>query len=192
MGKVIPLTKDQIKLVEENISVIRSAIHSRIIADNRKIGLEAEDLYQEGCVLLCRAAQKYDESKNVSFRSFAYIVIVNGLISYCKKVNARQRVMMPLTDDDRDRFMSGDASLEEQAAENDLLSFLESVKKEYSGTVKLGIDVLILKAKGYSGAEIAKMYGVKPNLIGARQARAMKKLSGNTVFHKYMDEYRSS
>ena len=39
-----------------------------------------------------------------------------------------------------------------------------------------------------TNADIAKLYNVKPNLIGARISRALKKLQENSVFNKYMEE----
>lgn len=90
MKRIIPLNEKQIALVEDNISVIKTVICSRIIIDKNIFGMEYDDLYQEGCLLLCNAALMYDESRGSSFWSFAYIVILNGLISYCKKVEKQQ------------------------------------------------------------------------------------------------------
>ena len=36
------------------------------------------------------------------------------------------------------------------------------MKQQYAGTIRLGIEAIEWKVKGFSGAEIAKMYGVKP------------------------------
>lgn len=86
MKRIIPLNEKQIALVEDNISVIKTVICSRIIIDKNIFGMEYDDLYQEGCLLLCNAALMYDESRGSSFWSFAYIVILNGLISYAKRL----------------------------------------------------------------------------------------------------------
>ena len=92
MERIIPLNKTQIALVEGNISVIDTVIFSRIIFDNSSYGLEYDDLFQEGALLLCRAALKYDESKNCQFKTFAYVVVFNGLASYCRKIcNKKKR-----------------------------------------------------------------------------------------------------
>ena len=46
-----------------------------------------------------------------------------------------------------------------------------------------------LKIKGFSGAEIAKKYNVKPNLVGTCISRALKKLRENSVFNLYMEDF---
>lgn len=58
--------------------------------------------------------------------------------------------------------------------------FVEQVlaygKRAYSGVARLGVEALELKIAGYSGADIAKLYGVQPNHVGAWISRAAKKL----------------
>ena len=162
MKRIIPLNEVQIAMVEDNVSVINSVIFSRIIFDNNTYGLEYDDLFQEGALLLCKAALYYDESKKTSFNGFAYVVIRNGLMSYCKQMSKKKK---------------------------DKLSYIEKAKKQYSGTAKRGIEALILKVKGFTGAEIAEKYNVKPNLVGAWISRAMKKLRNNSVFNLYMEDF---
>lgn len=53
---------------------------------------------------------------------------------------------------------------------------LEYGKRTYSGVAKLGVEALELKIAGYSGTDIAKLYGVQPNHVGAWISRAAKKL----------------
>ena len=84
--------------------------------------------------------------------------------------------------------LDDDIFLQEKIVEIDVLFFLENIKKQYTGTVELGIDAMILKIQGFTNADIAKLYNVKPNLIGARISRALKKLQENSVFNKYMEE----
>ena len=63
-----------------------------------------------------------------------------------------------------------------------VFKLLESVKPEYSGITLLGIEALELKVKGYTGAEIARMWGVEQNLLGAWISRAKSKLLQNERF----------
>ena len=53
---------------------------------------------------------------------------------------------------------------------------LEYGKRAYSGVAKLGVEALELKIAGYSGTDIAELYGVKPNHVGAWITRAAQKL----------------
>ena len=195
MERIIPLNKTQIALVEDNISVIDAVIFSRIIFDNNSYGLEYDDLFQEGALLLCRAALKYDESKNCQFKTFAYVVVFNGLASYCRKIcnmKKRQLSYIEKIEKNFDTRVFDDVLLQEKLIISDVLFFLENIKKQYSGTAALGIEALILKVKGLSGAEIARMYNVKPNNVGAWISRAMKKLRNNPVFNLYMEDLFNS
>lgn len=62
-----------------------------------------------------------------------------------------------------------------------------SVVRHATGTARLGIEAIEWKVKGLSGAEIAKMYGVKPNLVGAWISRAAGRLKQNRDFMQYFD-----
>lgn len=191
MNRIIPLNKVQISLVEENIAVINTVIFKRIIYNNNTYGLEYDDLYQEGCLLLCKAAMKYDEDKNCSFKSFAYVVVLNGLISYCRKINKKNKDESLYVQTQKEMSCTNLIShkdLQEQIDECDIICFLENIKKQYSGTTRLGIEALEWKVKGFSGSEIAKIYNVTPNNVGAWISRALKKLKKNSVFNLYMGE----
>ena len=191
MERIIPLTAEQICLVEDNILVINTVIFSRIIYDNNTYGLEYDDIFQEGALLLCKAAVKYDNHKNCSFKAFAYIVILNGLISYCKKTGKKNKDYIKYTETLKQSniTLSYNAFHEEKIVENEVLFFLENLKNQYSGTTALGIEALMWKVKGLTGSEIADKYNVKPNHVGAWISRALKKLRQNSVFNLYMEDF---
>ena len=77
--------------------------------------------------------------------------------------------------------------IETVISELDTIKLLQSLKEQYTGTVKKGIEALEWKTKGYSGTEIADMYGVKPNLVGAWISRAVRKLEKNSMFILWRD-----
>ena len=85
-----------------------------------------------------------------------------------------------------DRIPAED-TLEQLFEEQDIYILLQSMKQQYSGTIRLGIEAIEWKVKGFSGAEIAKMYGVKPNLVGAWISRASSRLKKNSDFMKYFN-----
>lgn len=66
------------------------------------------------------------------------------------------------------------------AWDGDSSLFVEQVldygKRTYSGVARLGVEALELKIAGYSGSDIAQLYGVKPNHVGAWISRAAAKL----------------
>lgn len=73
-------------------------------------------------------------------------------------------------------------SLQEQLAEVDALSLLESAKQQYNGVARLGIEAMQLKFIGLSNTDIAACYGVKANYLGAAVHRAAERLRNNAEF----------
>ena len=57
-----------------------------------------------------------------------------------------------------------------------MAQLLEHGKRHYKGVARLGIEAMELKIKGYSGADIARLYHTKSNHVGAWIARAVEKL----------------
>lgn len=161
------------KLVEDHMNCVHWAIHKFISVNASVCGLEYDDLFQEGCIALCHAAETYDEQKNTQFHSYAISVIHNHLLDYCRHIQVQTTPNVSLEDEDHVRdipsFRDDDSSV-----------FVEQVldfgKRRYSGVARLGVEALELKIKGYSGSDIAELYGVKPNLVGAWISRAAKKL----------------
>lgn len=103
----------------------------------------------------------------------------------------RQMTVPITTDQDEDILfpepVSSEDSLEKVFEEQDIFTLLHGLKQQYSGTARLGIEAIEWKVKGLSGAEIAKMYGVKPNLVGAWISRAASKLRQNNTVLQYFD-----
>ena len=86
-----------------------------------------------------------------------------------------------------EQLSSGDDTLDKLLEEQDICMLLQNCKRQYTGTARLGIEAIEWKVKGLSGAEIAKMYGVKPNLVGAWISRAAGRLKQNRDFMQYFD-----
>lgn len=183
------LTPDQQVLVESGLPVIDKVIRLFIRPDETVCGLGRDDLYQEGAVALCKAACTYD-GRSARFDTYAAAVIRNHLLNRCKAVNAGQKKLPtvsldadgqedgrpppfpePSVPDGTDRLI-GDWT----AAE-----LLSDCKRRYSGVAKLGVEALELKVKGLSGADIAQLYGAKPNEVGAWISRAAKKIRRDVV-----------
>jgi RNA polymerase sigma factor (sigma-70 family) len=188
MKKMIALNDAQRILVENNLPLVRWAIHNHITVNENIYGFSYDDLFQEGCIWLCKAAATFDAAKAVKFETYAQIVVRNGLRTYCRLMCNKQKRQMPVPEpsDEEAPFglcqLSDDDQFEDMISELDTLSLLESVKSQYRGTVRLGIEAIELKAKGLNGAEIAEMYGVKPTHVGAWIHRASQKLKQNEAF----------
>ena len=79
-------------------------------------------------------------------------------------------------DDDDGTFagMLGDTSdITDRLISDELLSIVQSAKKTHKGAVLKGIEAIELRIKGYSGAEIARMYGVKNNHVTSWISKAV-------------------
>ena len=107
---------------------------------------------------------------------------------YCRLQRSKELRSFPVseifdTEADNHRAMaSGIRSLQEQLAEVDALSLLESAKQQYNGVARLGIEAMQLKFIGLSNTDIAAYYGVKANYLGAAVHRAAERLRNNAEF----------
>ncbi len=160
-NKNIALTDAQRSMVEANMDVVRWAIRTSIQVNEQRYGFGYDDLFQEGCIWLCKAAVTYDPDGGASFPTYAQRVVENGLRTYCRLQHSKERRSFPVseifdTEADGHRAMtSGIRSLQEQLAEVDALSLLESAKQQYNGVARLGIEAIQLKFIGLSNTDIA-------------------------------------
>lgn len=165
----------QEQLIRDHLNCVHWVIHSSITTNEGICGLEYDDLYQEGCIALWRAAESFDEQQGVQFHTYAISVIRNHLLDHCRRVQSRTAVTVPLETWDVEMAQSS-----VEAWDGDSSLFVEQVlaygKRTYSGVARLGVEALELKIAGYSGADIAELYGVQPNHVGAWISRAAKKL----------------
>jgi DNA-directed RNA polymerase specialized sigma subunit len=138
---------------------------------------------------LCRAAAEYDRNQ-AQFETYAQVVVKNGLLSYCKKIYNEQKNVITMSEicsysDDNIKDIADCAAnnvYDEFVFDYVVSDLFETVKFEYKGVTRLGIEALELKFKGYTGVEIAQLWGVEQNHIGAWISRAKKKLRQNKKF----------
>lgn len=185
--KEIRLTNEQQRLVENNLSVVQWVLHESIHVNHSIYGFEYDDLYQEGCIWLCRAAMSYDASR-AQFATYAKTVVRNGLISYCRQMCSQQKQTSRLTVGENGELIA-DGMVLNQPDEFTLhidnmetLDLLRSRANAYQGVSRLGIEALELKVKGMTVTEIARLYGVPPSHVGAWISRSVKKLRNDRKF----------
>ena len=97
MNAQVPLTDSQRELVEHYLSVVDWVIMDHIKVNPQVCGLDYGDVYQEGCLHLCRAAASYTGPVE-KFGAYARKVVRNGLISYCRQV-CRHEPALPLLEE---------------------------------------------------------------------------------------------
>ena len=191
MSRMEALNDAQRQLVADHIHIVEWAIYDHIEVNENLYGFGYDDLFQEGCLCLCKAAATY-VSESAQFDTYAQVVVRNGLLTYCKKMCRIQKPLVNLSDVPLDPgdgggetygdHFAGEDIFERLISYTDAINLLEAVKPEYNGVARLGIEALELKVKGYSGAEIARMWGVEQNHVGAWISRAKKKLWKNERF----------
>lgn len=192
MNHVIPLNTDQRNMVENNLQLVKRTIFKYITVSDTILGLDFDDLFQEGCIWLCKAAATFREDKGVKFETYAEKVVSNGLRTYCRLTYNKQKRVLSLSDCEECEFDEPmeQNSFDDELIEQDILRFLQNLKSEYSGVARLGIEAIEWKVKGLTGADIARMYDVKPNMVGAWISRAVQKLRKNIVFILWMEQFR--
>ena len=163
------LTSDQQKLVEENLDMPDILLRTKIHPNETIRGMEFDELYQCGCLALCRAAATYDHS--TQFRTYASRVVYNAMIDQCRTAQKHYGNTLSydaVVGDDEDSysiFLQASDAVDETVLAGELTKLLDEAKKTYKGAVLKGIEAIELQLKGYSGAEIARMYGVKNNNV---------------------------
>ena len=175
------------KLITDNMNVVRWTVFYDFTVNRYTPLLEYDDMRQIGYMALCEAADAYDGS--VKFSTFAKKVVFNRLIDYCRKMKRIQDKIYSLQNEipDSDEMIyeavvPDKDPLETAIDEQEAVDLLHSAKSKYSGITLKGIEAIELKLKGYTGVEIAALYGIKPNLLAAWISRAKQKLKSDADF----------
>lgn len=183
------LSQEQQAMVESNLAVIDKVISRCIHANEGVCGLGRDDLYQEGAAALCKAAATYDGS-SAQFSTYAATVIRNHLLDHCKAINAGQRNLPAVSLDDSGQEDGRPPPCPEPSVPDgvdklldrlDTADLLADCKRRYTGVARLGVEALEWKVKGLTGADIARLYGAKPNEVGAWISRAAQKIRRDVV-----------
>lgn len=153
MQKNFRLTPEQQYLVETNLSVVHWVIVENIHVNRTIYGMAYEDLYQEGCLWLCKAAATYDASLSL-FPTYAKKVVRNGLISYCRRQCDKEKHFVHLDVGDNGELLTGELDRCTVNRSDSHISFLETLdllesrKAAYRGISRLGIEAMALKIRG--------------------------------------------
>ena len=156
--------------VEDHLALVEQVLRRSISVNESIDGMGHDDLYQDGCIALCRAAVSYREEMG-AFPAYAKVVIRNHLLDRCREIQSARK-NLPLVSLDAFAEMGVPEPVSPFHTE-DLISdvsssvLLSHFRNRYHGTARLGIEAMELRVRGYSCADIAKLYQKKPNYIGA-------------------------
>ena len=92
-GTMKQLTPEQKRLVEENLGLVGTHVRRLVPArSSPRRDREWDDLFQEGCLGLAKAASSFDESKGVPFAAYALRRIQSAVSRALPRVFATVRV----------------------------------------------------------------------------------------------------
>lgn len=189
------LTSEQQSLAEEHMWLVDRVIRFAIQPNEYVCGLGREDLHQEGCVALCRAATTFQPGA-YQFTTYAFTVIRNHLYDYCRDIQSSRRhiptISLECFSSDLPLETDWEEAVGQRLSEAALLEALHRFRHKYSGTARLGIEALEHKMRGYTTEEIAQCYHVKPNYIRACIARSAKKLRKERELYDIYTAYAES
>ena len=160
------------RLIEENMGLVGQVIKDRV-RDVRGVGIHTyDDLFQIGCLGLCRAADTYRPGK-VRFSTYAYVLIRNEIfdaLEYATLRRAREAVTDP------DELPGRNLHELPDGIQYDLERVLDAAQADATGITAKGIKAIRLLAEGYTHREIGERMGATANNVSAWVARARKYL----------------
>jgi RNA polymerase sigma factor (sigma-70 family) len=173
MGFMRQLDNKQRRLVEENIGLVGGVIRDHV-RDAHGIGVfTRDDLFQIGCIGLCKAASAYKPGKT-KFSTYAYILIRNEIfdaLEYATLRRNREQATESGALPGSETWDMPDGDLET------LTRALDAALSGASGVTAKGIEAIRLLAEGYTHREIGeRLGGVSANNVSAWVARARKLL----------------
>lgn len=173
------LTENQQKTVEENIGLVHFVIKKLGFSRRKFRNLEYEDLFQSGCIGLCKAAETYDPGYGTAFSTYAYVVIRNEIVVETVKDSKI------LDCDDLDFITDRETCTEshEDNVINDIMCeeyfrWIQQIYENSSDSRKKYIDVLMMKSQGMKTDEIAKAVNWSVQTVTKAQTRAKRYLKG--------------
>lgn len=167
------MTPEQQKIVEANMGLVGKVIKEKV----RRLGQPGtpsyEDLFQTGCVGLCKAAMT---DKGGCFSTYAYRLIWNEI---CDELIRNTRLVLNEQSTDAVDVLSEAASAHpDPLTTSDLRHTIGQAKVKAQGGTAKGIQCLELTVQGYTSKEIGTIVGADPGTVRMWMTRARKYLKG--------------
>jgi len=165
------LNLEQQKKVEDNMGLVGKVIKDKVRNMNRIPGYSYDDLFQIGCIGLCKAAAT---DKGGTFSTYAYRLIWNEI---CDALAYSTRKYSKEDSTDNVCLKYDYNSLKTQRnTKFELYDVLKSAKSNVSPSIALGIDSILLMNNGYTAKDIGARFGKTTNTITALVSKAKKHL----------------
>lgn len=173
---MLALTPQEQARVEENMGLVGMVLNTYVHTPPPGSVYTMEDLYQIGCVGLCKAVQTDKAGHSAAFSTYASRLIRNELydaLEYSTRHGNREQITNPaelphtqLADEFEQHILCGA-----------LLDQLDQAEATATGTVAKGIRAIRLLAQGYTNREIGERFGAPANHVTAWVAKARKYLA---------------
>lgn len=171
----------QQKLVETHLELVSKVITKYIIPNASRPDMDRNDLYQTGCLALCRAALSYDGKR--PFEPYAIRSVRNALTDYCRAANRQPQCSLDQPSGENGTvqdFLTAEIAEDDAAYQRlrslEAIDYLKEKQKQCTGVVQKGICCLIWKAQGYSSVDMSRHFDVSSNSIRSWMSHAAKKL----------------
>lgn len=167
---MLSLTEEQRVKVEGNMGLVGKVIKDCIHALDTGCIYTYDDLFQIGCIGLCRAAQTDQSEHKGAFSTYAYCLIRNEI--YTQLEYATRRGREQATDPAELPCGVLDENLEEREACRELMGLLDHAEATATGTTAKGIQAIRMRIDGYSSKEIGALLGAPANHVTAWVSKA--------------------
>ncbi len=179
------------QLVNENINIVGFVLNKWYGAFKSRYPGLVEDLYQEGCIGLFKAAQKFEESKG-SFATFS-VVYIKGHMSryttrYVKKHYDNPVISLDKTiNNNEDKDITVGDTLEDIEYGFEEIEFMQNMKELYKTLDEEEKLVLKLRKSGYSQQQIANVLKISQPTAGRKLNKIREKLTSIESGVDYID-----
>lgn len=156
--------------VEENIGLVHGVLHDRLHPPYQVGMYSYDDLFQIGCIGLCKAAAT---DKGGTFSTYAYRLIWNEICDamiYAARRQANESAC------DVTPFVAAEQAVPEELSVFyiDIEKVLAAAKAEAPPSTGKGIDAMCMMADGYTSREIGEKMDASDRLVCAWVSKARK------------------
>ena len=163
---MLALTPEEQVRVEENMGLVGDVLKKYIHSPPPGSVYSKEDLYQIGCIGLCKAVKSDKGAHAGAFSTYACRLIRNEIYDALEYSTRRGREMA-----------TDPGEMTQVLVEDELLDQFSRAEALATGTAAKGLQAIRLLADGYSNREIGERFGVPANHVTAWVAKARKFLA---------------
>ena len=169
---MLSLTEEQRVKVEDNMGLVGRVIGDCVHTLDKGCIYDYDDLFQIGCIGLCKAAQTDQPGHGGAFSTYAYCLIRNEI--YTQLEYATRRGREQATDPKELPCAALDEGLEARESCRELIALLDQAEATATVITAKGIQAIRMRIDGYSSKEIGDLLGVPANHVTAWVSKARK------------------